>query len=131
MRQRIRFSDFTTRSIGRLCSNALSDIWCDPHLDLRRPTRLLSFVLALILAAPLLAQTNAPAPDDGTALFEMRPRQYLFGDWGGKRTALEEKGIKFDLFYTADLRPIRAAACSRQKPGGRESAERSTLISTS
>jgi len=63
----------------------------------------LSFVLALILAAPLLAQTNALAPDDGTALFEMRPRQYLFGDWGGRRTALEEKGIKFDFFYIADL----------------------------
>jgi carbohydrate-selective porin OprB len=77
----------------------------------------LSFVLALILAAPLLAQTNAPAPDDGTALFEMRPRQYLFGDWGGKRTALEEKGIKFDLFYIADLEANPSGGLQQAKAG--------------
>src|SRR5882762_2319573 len=36
-------------------------------------------------------------------VFETRPRQYLFGDWGGKRTASEEKGIKVDFFYITDL----------------------------
>jgi porin len=31
------------------------------------------------------------------------PRQYLFGDWDGKRSELAEKGIVFDFFYVADL----------------------------
>jgi carbohydrate-selective porin OprB len=77
----------------------------------------LSFVLTLILVGPLLAQTNSPASDDGGALFEMRPRQYLFGDWGGKRTALEEKGVKFDFFYIADLEANPSGGLQQTKAG--------------
>ncbi len=29
-------------------------------------------------------------------------RKYLFGDWGGRRTALEKKGLTFDFYYTDD-----------------------------
>src|SRR5262249_48272041 len=103
MQQRIESSDFTTRMIGGFCSNALNYIWCETHLYLGRPPRLLSFVLALIFATPLFAQTNARAADDEVGVFEIRQRQYLLGDWDGKRTALEEKGVKFDFFYVADL----------------------------
>jgi porin len=30
------------------------------------------------------------------------PHGHLFGDWGGKRTRLEEKGVNFDLQYIGD-----------------------------
>ena len=29
-------------------------------------------------------------------------RKYLFGDWNGRRTALEKKGLSFDFYYTDD-----------------------------
>lgn len=41
------------------------------------------------------------APD--APLLDTPSRQYLLGDWGGKRSALEERGVKFDFFYIADL----------------------------
>jgi hypothetical protein len=59
----------------------------------------LTLILLLMLVVPALAQMDAPAPDVGVSFSETRPRQYLF-DWGGRRTPLEEKGIKFDFFYT-------------------------------
>jgi porin len=34
---------------------------------------------------------------------QLQPRQYLFGDWDGERTALADKGVTFDFFYVADL----------------------------
>jgi len=37
------------------------------------------------------------------SLLDIRSRRYLFGEWGGKRAALEERGVKFDFFYIADL----------------------------
>jgi len=46
---------------------------------------------------------DAPAPNLDASFFDTRPRQYLFADWGGKRTALEERGVKFDFFYITDL----------------------------
>jgi hypothetical protein len=44
----------------------------------------------------------------------MRPRQYLFGDWGGKRTALEEK---VDFFYIADLEANPSGGLQQSKAG--------------
>jgi hypothetical protein len=103
MQRRIGLCEWTTRPICRFRGDALRHFWRSAYLYLRRPACLLSFALALISVSPLLAQTNSPASDGGGVLLEMRPRQYLFGDWGGKRTALEEKGVKFDFFYIADL----------------------------
>jgi carbohydrate-selective porin OprB len=77
----------------------------------------LSFVLSLLLVAPLSAQSSAPVSDDGGGLPEIRPRHYLFGDWGGKRTALEEKGIKFDFFYIADLEANPSGGMEQTKAG--------------
>ncbi len=57
----------------------------------------LALLLILCGAPAVLAQTpadNASPP---------QPRQYLFGDWGGERKALAEKGVSFDFFYVADL----------------------------
>jgi carbohydrate-selective porin OprB len=39
---------------------------------------------------------NAPA---STNIWQ---RKYLFGDWNGARTKLENKGVTFDVYYTAD-----------------------------
>lgn len=63
---------------------------------------LISFVLLLILTGPVSAQTNAAA-DPLLPSINSQSRQYLFGDWGGKRSALAEKGITFDFFYISDL----------------------------
>jgi hypothetical protein len=117
MQRRIGFCDCTTRPISRFRGDALSHFRRSTHLYLRRPAGLLSFVLTLMLVGPLLAQTNSLASDDGGALFETRPRQYLFGDWGGKRTALEEKGVKFDFFYIADLEANPSGALQQTKAG--------------
>jgi porin len=54
-------------------------------------------VLSLLCSAPgVFAQTTTAVSDD-------RPRQYLFGDWGGERSSLASKGVTFDFFYVADL----------------------------
>ena len=63
---------------------------------------LLSLILALMLVAPSWAQ-NATAPDPSAPFSDFKSRQYLFGDWGGERPALAEKGITFDFFYITDL----------------------------
>ena len=57
----------------------------------------------MILVVPLFAQVDASNANRGTSFFDTRPRQYLFGDWGGERTALAEKGITFDFFYISDM----------------------------
>ena len=54
-------------------------------------------VLSLSCSAfRISAQTTSDLSDD-------RPRQYLFGDWGGERSSLASKGVTFDFFYVADL----------------------------
>jgi porin len=48
---------------------------------------------------PRIASEATPdTPQSGNIL----RRKYLFGDWGGTRTKLENKGIVFDAYYTAD-----------------------------
>jgi porin len=62
----------------------------------------LTFLLALIFLAPAWGQ-NTGGQDHKDSLFGLPSRQHLFGDWGGERTALAEKGINFDFFYITDL----------------------------
>src|ERR1700688_4232394 len=66
--------------------------------------RRLSFaiLLALVLFSPAWAQ-DPPAQDRTASLFALPSRQHLFGEWGGERTALAERGITFDFFYITDL----------------------------
>ena len=68
------------------------------------PTRCawLALLWVLILIGPARAQ-NASESEHKDTLFGLPSRQHLFGDWGGERTALAEKGINFDFFYIADL----------------------------
>jgi carbohydrate-selective porin OprB len=58
-------------------------------------------ILPLLLGASAQAQ-NAPASSPSPSA-EFSSRQYLFGDWGGERSALAEKGITFDFFYITDM----------------------------
>src|SRR5260221_12583543 len=57
-------------------------------------------VLLLCSATTVFTQAAIGASDDGSG---SRPRQYMLGDWGGKRTSLASKGVTFDFFYVADL----------------------------
>jgi porin len=72
--------------------------------ELRAQTRRvwLTLFLTLLFVAPAWAQ-NASTQDQNASLFGLPSRQHLFGDWGGERTALAEKGITFDFFYITDL----------------------------
>src|SRR5882724_8914854 len=56
--------------------------------------RRVAYVIALALMCfpPAWAQ-NAPPQEQNASLFGLPSRQHLFGDWGGERTALEEKGL--------------------------------------
>jgi porin len=57
-------------------------------------------ILLLFWGAPnIFAQTTTAASDNAPV---PQARQYLFGDRGGERTALAEKGVTFDFFYAAD-----------------------------
>jgi len=78
-------------------------------------------ILPLILVVPVFAQMTASNTDRGTLLSDTRPRHYLFGDWGGKRTALAEKGITFDLFYISDMQ-ANPSGGRQQTQGGWERA---------
>ena len=66
--------------------------------------RSVSFALltALTFLMTALAQ-NVSAQDQSVSLFGLPSRQHLFGEWGGERTALAEKGLTFDFFYITDL----------------------------
>src|ERR1700740_514802 len=102
MGMEILFREFGVRAPDRSHSDAV----CCVHRQLSACLawfKLLSRLILLIFAVPLLAQTNGATPAVGNILFEIPSRQYLFGDWGGKRSKLAEKGISFDFFYITDL----------------------------
>jgi carbohydrate-selective porin OprB len=102
MEKRIGFRDFSVRA----SDTSRHDAMCCVHrlnVCLAWLKLLSGLVLLVILAVPLVAQTNAATPDVGNTLFEIPSRQYLFGDWGGKRSKLAEKGVTFDFFYISDL----------------------------
>lgn len=71
--------------------------------------------------APAPAQMDAPAPDAGLSFIPLPSRPYLLGDWGGKRTALSEKGITFDFFYISDMQANPSGGL-KQTQGGWERA---------
>jgi carbohydrate-selective porin OprB len=55
-------------------------------------------------AVPVAAQTEQGETLGGPDSHEtgQGPHGHLFGDWGGERTRLEERGVKFDLQYVSD-----------------------------
>src|ERR1700691_503856 len=63
----------------------------------------LSFGLSL-LALPVRSQTAQQEPLPGPDSHEtgQGPHGHLFGDWGGARSRLLERGVNFDLQYISD-----------------------------
>ncbi len=63
-------------------------------------------IVACFLALPLRAQDEKQATEDlsGPDTHERAPedRKYLFGDWGGERQRLSERGVKLDVQYISD-----------------------------
>jgi hypothetical protein len=82
-----------------------------------RTMHLSTLMLLAMFAVPVVAQTNAAIPDFGSTLFEVPSRQYLFGDWGGKRSKLAEKGITFDFFYISDLEASPSGGLKQTQAG--------------
>jgi porin len=98
-------------SFGRTCNRSHA------HLYLHAATHLLSFVLPFIFALSLAAQTSAPAPDVSSQLFEITSRQYLLGDWGGKRSKFAEKGVTFNFFYISDMQANPSGGVQQTQAG--------------
>ena len=98
MRKRIALRDFIIRATDASRDDVMRCVRYRLGLCLQHSSHVASLVLLVILAVPLLARTNAAVPDPGSTLFEIPSRQYLFGDRGGKRSKLAEKGVTFDFF---------------------------------
>jgi porin len=72
----------------------------------RRQWRFL-FSLSLgicLFALPVRSQTSQQEPLPGPDSHEtgQGPHGHLFGNWGGERTRLEERGVSFDFQYVSD-----------------------------
>ena len=103
------------RALAMPCLRRCAGLWA------RERRNLLLTILPLILVVPVFAQMTASNTDRGTLLSDTRPRRYLFGGWGGKRTALAEKGITFDFFYISDMQ-ANPSGGRQQTQGGWERA---------
>jgi hypothetical protein len=57
-----------------------------------------------VFAFPAHFQTTQEEPLPGPDRHEtgQGPHGHLFGDWGGERTPLLERGVKFDFQYVSD-----------------------------
>jgi porin len=117
MEKRIGLRDFSIRGTDRSCDDAMCCVHRRLSVLLPWLKLLLGLALLVIYAVPLVAQTNAAMPDASSTLFEIPSRQYLFGDWGGKRPALAEKGITFDFFYIADLQANPSGGLQQTEAG--------------
>jgi porin len=120
MKQKRILGDLTSRfthtavCLGR---KALSRLWHCAESRTQGRRAHLNIPLLLIMVAPVSAQMYTPALDDGVPSFTPPTRQYLLGDWGGKRSALAEKGISFDFFYIADLQANPSGGLQQTKAG--------------
>lgn len=57
------------------------------------------------------------ASDPGSTVFDGSQRRYLLGDWGGKRTWLAEKGVRFDFFYVSDMQANPSGGLQQTQAG--------------
>jgi porin len=76
----------------------------------------LTLLAAFLFFTPATAQ-NASAQDQNSSLFGLPSPQHLFGDWGGERTALAEKGLTFDFFYISDMETNPAGGLEQAQAG--------------
>lgn len=60
----------------------------------------LKLALGLVLAAfPLAGGAQEQTPPAESGLVRFAKQDYLFGDWGGLRTQLKEKGVDFEFLF--------------------------------
>jgi porin len=90
-----------------------------------RSTMSVLFSLSLglsLFALPVRSQTSQQEPLPGPDSHEtgQGPHGHLFGNWGGERTRLEERGVSFDFQYVSDslwnlksVQPERYASWNR------------------
>ena len=75
-------------------------------------------VLPLLCAVGTVFAQSQPSQYVGENVSsEHHARPYFFGDWGGQRTALAEKGVAFDFFYVADLQANPVGGLKQTKAG--------------
>jgi porin len=108
MQGRIVVCGFPFRSINRAVHHA--------RFSLHNFTLLLGCVFYLASSVLLIAQTDPSTPNIGSGLFDPS-RQYLFGDWGGERSKLAEKGVTFDFFYITDLQANPSGGLKQSQAG--------------
>jgi porin len=65
---------------------------------------LLAWAALSVFVAPVHAQSTQEATLGGPDSHEtgQGPHGHLFGDWGGERSRLEERGVSFDFQYVSD-----------------------------
>jgi hypothetical protein len=80
---------------------------------------LFSLSLGLSLfALPVRSQTSQQEPLPGPDSHEtgQGPHGHLFGNWGGERTRLEERGVNFDFQYVSDsLWNLKSVLCELEQ----------------
>jgi len=100
------FSRSFIHTATRRSSNAITFLQCCRKFWAQQRKILLCCILSLMFGAAAAAQSalplNAGAPSSEYSS-QYSSRQYLFGDWGGERSALAEKGVAFDFFYISDM----------------------------
>jgi len=64
----------------------------------------LASIVSGVFAAPAHSQSHREETLSGPDSHEMNPgdQVYLFGDWDGTRTRLQQRGVRFDFFYASD-----------------------------
>ncbi len=90
------------RAAVHRCSDAMAFLQCCSKFSAQTQSILLCFILLLMVGASAEAQSALPS-DASTPSLELSSRKYLFGDWGGERSAWAEKGVTFDFFYITDM----------------------------
>src|SRR5258706_1003950 len=99
-----RFSHSLIHTAIRRCSNAMTFLQSCPKFWAQQRNIVLCCIVSLMLGAAAAAQNALPSnPRPNGSFADFASRQYLFGDWGGERSALAEKGIAFDFFYITDM----------------------------
>src|SRR5271163_4215262 len=68
-------------------------------------------------ASSLSAQNTASPPNSDPPAPSFFTQKYLFGDWGGERSALAAKGVTFDFFYVADLQANPSGGLEQREVG--------------
>src|SRR5258708_34171531 len=99
-----RLSHSLIHTAIRRCSNAMTFLQSCPKFWAQQRSIFLCCIVSLMLGAAAAAQNALPSnPSPNGSHAEFASGQNFFGDWGGKRSALAEKGIFFDFFYITDM----------------------------